>query len=631
MPGNFEWGFGCGCCECPQSLCVNVRCTGTSIPICGATVELWDEAGTTLLDTCTTCDVATDYVADFEAGNSEYFSAADASDLRATENFWFAGWVKVESLTGGGCIVSKHESPTTNLSYHLKYNSSGDVTFYASLDGTPLSFVTRTLSGALTAGTWVFLFATVDGLVMRLGKNGGTFSSAPIAESINAGTGEFRFGRSEGVTTEYLDGLARRWAFGYSPSVAESTIATDLYNSGNGLSYGAVTSTQKTNWGLAHWWEMDEVSGDRADSHGTTTLTDNNTVGSLALTASTDTSGGCCFEVDFSPPITYTVRVSKTGYVTVDDDAEWEGQVTFTSCSQSKSVLAELCPSEFIFSVQALSRTGFGSSSIPNCGRGVPGLTVNLTGDVTGTGVTTDPDGRAIFTVAKAAGKCSLDIDVEIVGDLGFATKTGSVTVFNCIQYTYSLLLDCHPDYVQPSGYPCKFPIRRTLSISNSKVGATLYNGTVNPYQTTQYWGGYACASDTGVVYDVVCDPYSSYRGPRLTTINALHSFLVSPLTTGTCGEVRWSVGWGTKFVGLQALGCAEPDPLDPYVEYLVDVSPCANTPSFGSISSGLVVIECPSSPAFVAEGTYSYAGNPSDLMATVPNNLDDFTLTGGD
>jgi hypothetical protein len=45
MPGPFTFGgFGCDCCECPQLVCVNVRCKGSHLAIADATVEIREAA-----------------------------------------------------------------------------------------------------------------------------------------------------------------------------------------------------------------------------------------------------------------------------------------------------------------------------------------------------------------------------------------------------------------------------------------------------------------------------------------------------------------------------------------------------------------------------------------------------------
>ena len=52
---------------------------------------------------------------------------------------------------------------------------------------------------------------------------------------------------------------------------------TDLYNSGNGVGYNDLTTSQKTD--LVSWWSLNEITNDRHDSHGNNDLTDNGTVG----------------------------------------------------------------------------------------------------------------------------------------------------------------------------------------------------------------------------------------------------------------------------------------------------------------------------------------------------------------
>ena len=53
---------------------------------------------------------------------------------------------------------------------------------------------------------------------------------------------------------------------------------SDTYASGNGILYGQLTATQKTDWGLVAWNNLSESSGNAVEAHASNDLTDNNTV-----------------------------------------------------------------------------------------------------------------------------------------------------------------------------------------------------------------------------------------------------------------------------------------------------------------------------------------------------------------
>lgn len=78
------------------------------------------------------------------------------------------------------------------------------------------------------------------------------------------------------------------WSVRQGPTAVWSRVLTaqeqtDLLALGNGLRYADLPAGLTT--GLVSWWELDEVSGVRYDSHGSNDLTDNNTVGSATAVA----------------------------------------------------------------------------------------------------------------------------------------------------------------------------------------------------------------------------------------------------------------------------------------------------------------------------------------------------------
>jgi hypothetical protein len=59
---------------------------------------------------------------------------------------------------------------------------------------------------------------------------------------------------------------------GYWSRLLTAAERTHLYNAGSGLVYTDLTPAEKT--GLVSWWELNEASGDRADQHGSNTLSE---------------------------------------------------------------------------------------------------------------------------------------------------------------------------------------------------------------------------------------------------------------------------------------------------------------------------------------------------------------------
>jgi hypothetical protein len=95
--------------------------------------------------------------------------------------------------------------------------------------------------------------------------------------------------------------------------VLASDERTSLFASGNGLKYADLPAGLLT--GLVSYWNLDEVSGVRYDSHGTNDLTDNNTVGSVinagdamnGVAASFVAANSEYLSVAQTAPLTFTV------------------------------------------------------------------------------------------------------------------------------------------------------------------------------------------------------------------------------------------------------------------------------------------------------------------------------------
>jgi hypothetical protein len=108
--------------------------------------------------------------------------------------------------------------------------------------------------------------------------DGASFTTATYVGTPAGGGGAFAIGARVGVTDMYLTGRLDNVCFGKSvvggfATITPTAIRDALYSAGAGTTYAALSSTQKTNWGLISFWEFD--SGLTVDSHGTNTLTNN--------------------------------------------------------------------------------------------------------------------------------------------------------------------------------------------------------------------------------------------------------------------------------------------------------------------------------------------------------------------
>jgi hypothetical protein len=170
--------------------------------------------------------------ADFEADNSEYLSRASNSDLQAGDTDWtFAAWIKVEVESSFRVVVSKGWGG--GQAEWIIYLFGGNVTMEVtnSIDG-PSS-----VGGlALADNNWHFVVAWHDSVNNQKGfqMDNGTPSTNAQANGVTASFADFAIGASptQGL---YWDGLIDE--VGWWRRVLTSDERTQLYNSGNGLTY----------------------------------------------------------------------------------------------------------------------------------------------------------------------------------------------------------------------------------------------------------------------------------------------------------------------------------------------------------------------------------------------------------
>ncbi len=128
------------------------------------------------------------------------------------------------------------------------------------------------------------------------------------------------------------------WAGAWSEAI-DQTKVTSLYNNGNGKSYAQLSTADKVN--LVSYWNLSEASGNRADSHGSLTLTDTNTVTSATSTQSSAHNTSAFFRAAASETLTNAaIQLADTDWTV----AGWlyrdaTGVDTLASCGNATSSL----------------------------------------------------------------------------------------------------------------------------------------------------------------------------------------------------------------------------------------------------------------------------------------------------
>lgn len=172
--------------------------------------------------------------ADFESANSEFLSHTSNSDLQTGDiDFTFTAWINIETLVHG-IIVSKDDDAANSRDYTLDMGDFQSPRFYIK-GGTHLV----EWSGDLSTSTWYFIVGWHDATAntVNLQVNNATPESATTSGTApDVSSAVFMIGAREYSGFEgYFDGIIDE--VGFWKRVLTSQERTDLYNSGNGLSY----------------------------------------------------------------------------------------------------------------------------------------------------------------------------------------------------------------------------------------------------------------------------------------------------------------------------------------------------------------------------------------------------------
>ena len=225
------------------------------------------------------------HAAQFTAANSEYLSVASNATLQTGDiDFTVAGWF-YESSTAPAGFNRGLANKTNNVGPDVEWviyqvAATNQLIFRVDANGDAAGNVVVTFGSVPALATWHFVVAWHDsvGNTINIKVDNGTTATTAHATGLTAGASPFELGKWQ---ASYFDGREACWGFWKRVLTADEL--TWLYSGGvapRKYSELGVTgndgSALKTS--LISYWNLDEDSGQRNDSHGTNHLTDNATV-----------------------------------------------------------------------------------------------------------------------------------------------------------------------------------------------------------------------------------------------------------------------------------------------------------------------------------------------------------------
>jgi len=230
------------------------------------------------------------YCADFESGNSEYLSLANASiaDLAPGDvDFSVSFWVKFESLAAANQVACSVFSATSgNYCWAVQYdNVSEKMAFLVSSDGANVTTFTDSVNSILV-DTWYHIAAVHDATANTIHLSVNTVSGGTAAAhgsgAYASSTADFTVGTNG--ASEYLNGKISRLQF-FSGVALDGAQISSLYNSGKGREWKELSGALATNYS----WDLNEhvpttnaANGERKAKLNAYDLAHNNTVLSSA-------------------------------------------------------------------------------------------------------------------------------------------------------------------------------------------------------------------------------------------------------------------------------------------------------------------------------------------------------------
>lgn len=196
-------------------------------------------------------------------GIDDYVQTTSANGLDLSTNFTLQAWIKTSVSNDGNfhLIVGKYSENTSNGSYKLYLNQTGQIGFYNGVVGE----FAASGSTTIPVNQWVHVAATFNGSKAKVFINGRLDTSANYSTSFGNVADNIRIGfNSTGVPQRFLGSIDQVRIYNYARTSAQ--IAYD-YNRGKPQT----------------WWDFDECQGSVAHDF----------VGSVSGTINGGTVGSC--------------------------------------------------------------------------------------------------------------------------------------------------------------------------------------------------------------------------------------------------------------------------------------------------------------------------------------------------
>jgi hypothetical protein len=181
-------------------------------------------------------------------GSNQYFSIADNASLSTGDiDFSISYWVWFNNFANIQDVVAKDNQAAGGREYLTGFNTvDSRLRFVVFNSGGSATSVSATSFGALTSGVWFFVVCWHDAVNNVLGISvNGTSDTVSYSGGVLDGNSSFAIG-ARPAATPAVHTNGRIDEVGFWKRVLTSGERSDLYNSGNGLSYDSFASVQQS-------------------------------------------------------------------------------------------------------------------------------------------------------------------------------------------------------------------------------------------------------------------------------------------------------------------------------------------------------------------------------------------------
>lgn len=213
------------------------------------------------------------------SSNSQFLKCDSDSSLQMGDSdFAVGGWFKITSdndVSQG--LIGKYNTNADEREYELHYH--GSVNKFRWVVSNNGSDVTDVVSDTMELDQWYFVYAYYNNSTNKIGisLDGATAVEADFDNGTYVDDTIFVIGgwsNIDGTTANTLaDAECQNLFILRDPTDTHANIIEALYNEGLGIDYTNLTSSQKTSFGIIHWWRLDDPLDYRLDSVGTAHLT----------------------------------------------------------------------------------------------------------------------------------------------------------------------------------------------------------------------------------------------------------------------------------------------------------------------------------------------------------------------